>query len=493
MDQIPLFVVAAYAVGVTVVGAWFARRTTTGRQWTVAGGGLGAGMLAVGLAGTRIGGAGTYGVAGNVITGGVWNLWWYGAATFAALATVGLFFAHPYRRLRLQTVGEIFWLRFGSRRGQVVTSLSVQTLYLAVNVIEPYVIGAILRSLTGISMAWGVTIGAVVLVSYTALGGLWGAAATNLIHSIVIIAGFLIVAVLGVRHLGGWNAMSQAIDDRLLAAGTDAASWWSPTGAGWMPIAGMIFAAAIHTPAASIYANFSTAARSSRLLIPGFLLGGLLAGCMPLLAGLIGMQALARFGSDGGLSGYSNITALAVEINPWLGGLALAAVLAAVISSGGPVLLSSATMFVRDWLPASRHWQPDRKLRAYRITTVVYGTLSAALAWIAAREGLSLLNLLLVGYAMVVPPGIAIAFLLYWPRTTEAGAFWGTASGYVAGVAWYLLFYQSTGIDPSHLTTVVPLLVIPLLSLLTRDEPVLLERFHVLLAGGEHPDAPSRG
>jgi len=469
--------VAVYGIAVTAAGAWFATRARTGRQWTVAGGGLGVTMLAVGLAGTRIGGAGTYGVAGNVITGGVWHFWWYGAATFIALATVGLFFARAFRRLRLQTVGELFWLRFESRRGQAITSLCVQTLYLAVNVIEPYVIGAILRSLTGISMAWAVAIGAVVLVSYTAAGGLWGAAVTNLIHSIVIITGFLAVALLGVRHLGGWEAMTAAIDERLLASGIDGAGWWDPVGGGLLPIAGMLFAAAIHTPAASIYVNFSTAARSSRALVPGFLLGALLAGCMPILAGIIGMQALARYGTGAGLSGYTNITALAVEINPWLGGLALAAVLAAVISSGGPVLLSSATMFVRDWLPASRGWTSERRLRAYRITTVVYGALAAVLAWFAARAGLSLLDMLLVGYAMVVPPGIAVACILYWRRTTEAGAFWGIAIGYAAGVVWYLAFHRSTGIDPSHITTVIPLVVIPVVSLLTRDAPDLEPRF----------------
>jgi len=483
VSTIPIVVIFSYIAGVTAVGAAFARRTTSARQWTVAGGGLGSGMLAVGLAGTRIGGAGTYGVAGDVVVGGVWYLWWYGFATFLALATFGLFFARGYRRLGLQTVGEIFWLRYGSRRSQALTSLCVQTLYLAVNVIEPYVIGAMLQALTGIPMVAGVAIAAVVLVSYTALGGLWGAAATNLIHSVVMLLGFLTVAVLGVEHLGGWAAMADAIDARLAGANRDLAAWWSPVGAGWVPIFGMIFAAAIHTPAASIYANFSTAARSPRLLLPGFVLGGVLAGLMPMLAGVIGMQAAARYGFDAGLRGYANITAVAIDINPWAGSLALAAVLAAVISSGGPVLLSSATMFVRDWLPVARHWSPDRKLRAYRLTTVVYGVLAAGLAWVAASRAVSLLDLLLVGYAMVVPPAIAVAFVMYWRRTTEAGAFWGTAAGYAAGLVWYAGPYHATGIDPSYVTTLVPLAAVPAVSLLTTDNRERAEAFYARLAG----------
>ncbi len=108
MSSIPLVVVVVYLVGVTALGSLLAKRANTSSGWTIAGGGLGLPMLVAGVAGTRIGGAGTYGVAGNVLSGGIWYLWWYSVATFLALALVGLFFARPYRRLGLQTVGEIF-------------------------------------------------------------------------------------------------------------------------------------------------------------------------------------------------------------------------------------------------------------------------------------------------------------------------------------------------------------------------------------------------
>lgn len=482
--NVPLAVVALYLVAVTLAGSAVARRGDSAREWTVAGGSLGTVMLVVGLAGTRIGGAGTYGVAGDVITGGVWYLLWYAVSTFLALALVGVFFAHTYRALRLQTIGELFWLRFGSRRAQVLTSLCVQTLYLAVNIIEPYVIGTILVSLTGMPVALGVAIGGAVLITYTALGGLRGAAVTNLVHSVVIVVGLTLVAALGVRHLGGWTAMRAAADAQLAAAAVDRTQWWSLTGGGWPAIVGMVFAAAIHTPAASIYANFATAARSRRVLMPGFVLGGLLAGLMPVCAGVIGIQALARYGVASGPSGYASVTAIALEISPWLGGLALAAVLAAVVSSGGPVLLSSATMFVRDWLPQSRDWSQERKLTAYRWTTVIYGAGAAVLAWVAADRGISLLQLLLVGYAMVVPPAIAVAYSLFWPRTTEAGAFWGMLLGYSAGVIWYAGWYASTGLDPSHPTTLVPIVAVPVISLLTRPQEIP-EAFRAALSRAE--------
>jgi SSS family solute:Na+ symporter len=465
---IPIAIIISYLVLVTILGSLLARRVRTSRHWTVAGGGLGAVVLAAGIAGTRIGGAGTYGVAGKVAVGGTWYLWWYAISTFLALGLVGAFFAGPFRRLELQTVGEAFWMRDRSRRNQILTSLCVQTEYFVVNVIEAYVIGVLLHALTGISMFAAVLAAAGILVSYTTLGGLWGAAVTNLVHSAMILIGLLAVVILGIEHLGGWEAMSNQIDQRLVEGGVDVDSWWSPIGVSWVPIIGMIFSAAIHTPAASVYTNFSTAARSERILLKGFLIAGGLAALMPILAGLIGMQTLARYGIDGGLKGYSNITAMALEISPWVGGLALAAILAAVISSGGPVLLSSATMFVRDWLPIGRTGAESELLKAYRVTTVIYGLIAALVAWVVSQTDMSLLDMLLLGYAMVVPPAIAVGYLFYWRRTTENGIFWGMTAGYFLGVLWYAWTrVGGPNIDTSYVTTLVPLAVIPLISIVS--------------------------
>ena len=281
-------------------------------------------------------------------------MWWYGISSFAALVLVGLAFAVPYRRLRLRTVGELFSVRFGSGRCQWLTSLCVQTEYAIINVIEAYVIGVIIGALTPLSMLHGTLIAAVVLSTYVALGGLWGTAVTNVVHCTVILASLLAVGLLGLEELGGWSAVTARVDAQLAMSPDAPAAWWSFAGGGWIAIFAMFFSATIHSPAASIYANYSTATRSERSLVPAYVGAGAIAALMPVLAGLIGILTVARFGTDSGLMGYSNLTTLAAEISPIMGGIALAAVLAAVISSGGPILLSSATMFVSDWIPPQR-------------------------------------------------------------------------------------------------------------------------------------------
>ena len=508
MDGIALTTIIIYLVVATLAGALMSRRAGSSSGWAVAGGGMSTMLVAFGIAGTRIGGAGTYGVAGNVISGGVWNLWWYGINAFLALMIVGLFFGVYYRRFQLHTVGELFTIRFGRRRCQWLTSLCVQTEYVIVNLIEAYVIGIILSTLTPLSMFGGVMVAAVIFASYVSLGGLWGTALTNVIHCTVVLIGLLAVGLMGIEQLGGWNTVTASVDGHLDAASQNPAAWWGFSGAGWLPVFGMFFAAAVHTPAASVYTNYSTAARSERHIAPAFLVAGVIAALMPMLAGLIGVLTTAKYGLDAGLSGYRNLTTLASEISPVVGGVALAAVLAAVISSGGPILLSSATMFVRDWLPSIAGASSDQQLKAYRVTTTIYAFTAALAAWIVATyTSVSILDLLLFGFAMVVPPAVAVGYLIYWPRTTEQGAYWGMVTGYGAGLIWFaliklaLLFELTTpegsglitrllvsgltldgeGIDPSYLTFFVPLFVVPIVSLLTAS-PDGREAFYLRLS-----------
>lgn len=479
-------VIILYIAIFAAFGFYLNRKKTSANDWAIAGSSLGILMIAAGAAGTRIGGAGTYGVAGDVVAEGIGHIW-YSVNSFAALCLVGLFFVIPYRRLKVVSVGQVFDYRFGSYRCQWLTSLCVQAEYLVVNIVEPYIIGSIVSGVTGIPFPIGVAIGGFLIISFTVSGGLKGTAIANIIHCSVIILGLLLVGLVVMSDLGGWGAVVQLTSEQLSKVDADETAWWSFTGIGIATVIAMFISATIHTPAASVYANYASSAKKESYLIPGFFLAGVIAALMPLVAGFIGILTMATYGSESGLSSYLNIAQLAIDSGPILGGIALAAVLAAVISSGAPILLASATMFVNDWVPGSKNFTSDQKLLAYKIVTVVYGTVAALIAWLGNIS--SVLGLVLLGFAMVVPPAVAVAFVLYWRRTSEKAAFWGMATGFAGGAVvwlfntlfdgpenatangfaqwWYeLITYLGEWRDPSFVTLALPLIVIPVVTIL---------------------------
>ena len=113
--NITSLVIILYLGAFVAFGIYLNSKKGSAADWAIGGSTLGILMIAAGAAGTRIGGAGTYGVAGDVIAEGVGHMW-YGVNSFAALFLVGLFFAIPYRRLKVVSVGQVFDRRFGSYR-----------------------------------------------------------------------------------------------------------------------------------------------------------------------------------------------------------------------------------------------------------------------------------------------------------------------------------------------------------------------------------------
>lgn len=481
-----LLIVVGYIVIVTAVGMAFGRRNRNSDDWATGGGGMGLWLIAAGVAGTRIGGVGTYGVASDVMKTGLWNLW-YGINTFLAFALVGFFFIIPYRRLKLITTGEIFVRRFNSKRSRILSSLCVQSEYFIVSVIEPYIIGIMLSAITGIPLVYGIYIGAAIIISYTAMSGIQGAAFTNVIHCSVIILSLSAVAYLAMNNMGGWDALVAKTNTALDTAKIEKDQWWSMTGMGWLPIIAMFFSATIHTPGASVYVNFASSAKNEKILIPAFLLAGLIGAAMPILSGIIGIEAVAQYGADTQLKGYTSITRLATDTGPFLGGLAMAAIMAALISSAGPILLGGATMFVNDWMPNSHKLSPRSKLKTYRIVSILYGLAGAIIASLINFS--SIMGVLLLAFAIVVPPAIAITFVIYWKRTTEQGVFWGMAGGYLAGL---LSWVANTGFDlgpgPAYGTTLLPLVIVPLVSLVTERETELAKAFYLQLKPATPPE-----
>ena len=149
------------------------------------------------------------------------------------------------------------------------------------------------------------------------------------------------------------------------------------------------------------------------------------------------MIALARF------PGLENPelalpTLLAEAFPAWLGGLMLAAIFSAEVSSADAVLFMLSTSVARDLVqPLSRGEMSDRQLlRVTRMTAVLAGVVGVALAvWLQ-----SILSALLIFYSLlVVSLLVPLIAGLYFRRTTAAAATASIVTAVPATLAVHLL------------------------------------------------------
>ena len=197
----------------------------------------------------------------------------------------------------------------------------MQAEYLVVNIIEPYIIGSIVSGVTGIPFPIGVAIGAILIITFTVSGGLKGTAYANIIHCSVVIFGLMLVGLIVMDDIGGWGVVIERASEQLAASEVNETAWWSFTGIGIATIIAMFISATIHTPAASVYANYASSARKESFLIPGFFFAGLIAAACQLLR-FHWDSTMSEYGPESGLTSYLNIAQLAIDVGPILGGIA---------------------------------------------------------------------------------------------------------------------------------------------------------------------------
>ncbi|HEX6361748.1 MAG TPA: sodium:solute symporter, partial [Albitalea sp.] len=108
----------------------------------------------------------------------------FGAAVCLVLAA--LLFARLFYRMNLLTIGDFYKERYG-KPVEVLTSVAIVLSYLGWTSAQLTALGIVFNSLSqgAITLDQGILIGAVVVLIYTTLGGMWAVALTDLFQSVI--------------------------------------------------------------------------------------------------------------------------------------------------------------------------------------------------------------------------------------------------------------------------------------------------------------------
>ncbi len=459
-------------LGLTVlIGLWQARSIKSAQDFAMTK--MSVWRAATFLAGFTMGGASTYGLAGDTVKYGFTYLVWFPASIMTGWWLTGLLFARPYYRLQGVTLPTLLKKRF-DRRTRMATSISTMIYAVFTMLMELYALAAVIRSLLpAITLAQATAISLIVSVASVAFSGMLGSSAANLMHSVMITVTFSVALVILWRLVGGLDvAIEQvtAILPQVAAPGVDRRVWLSATGLG-MGVAGQLWLGkAGRLGGISVISSLSASCSSEEDALKAFLLAGLFSGVAPFMAGLVGILTAALLGPQmANLPAYSSLGMAVTTVSPVLSGVLLAAVAAAILSTFGPLSVVFSSVLIEDIIKEAMPIGERLERKLYPLSIAIVATLCAAYVAIWGIGDI-LPFIYSTAFPCTVPATLVALFGLYSDRTDAAHAFWAIALGVPIALIWGLVLDNPWGIHNLYVAFVVPLFIL-VHSLLASDQP----------------------
>ncbi|WP_311203350.1 sodium/proline symporter PutP [Streptomyces gossypii] len=436
-----------YAAAMIGMGVWAYTRTQTFADFALGGRRLSAFAAALSAGASDMSGWLFLALPGAVYAAGI------GASWIAVGLVVGTYlnwlFVAPRLRTYTERAGNALSLsayleeRFEDRtRALRMVSAAVTVVFFTVYVASGLVAGGLLfEQVFDIRFGLGVTLTALVIVIYSCLGGFLAVSLTHMMQGTLMFLALVVLPVVGIVALGGFGALREALNDKapgLLDVGAEAHytdGQWSAGGSlGAVAIVSLLAWGLGYFGQPHILARFMgirsiRAIPAARRIGTGWaivVLGG---------ATLVGLVGIARIGVPLQDPDTAYIVLSRTLLNPWIAGLILIAVLAAIMSTADSQLLVASVALTEDFYRALL----NRRASDRALVWVARGAVVVAIlvAFVIALRGGGLLSI--VGYAWAgfgAAFGPVVLLSLYWPRMTWAGAMAGIVSGAATVLLW---------------------------------------------------------
>ncbi|MBS4014669.1 MAG: sodium:solute symporter family protein [Bacteroidetes bacterium] len=327
-------------------------------DYLVAGRNLGVIACAVVVASEWLGGMSTIGVSEKSFVSGTMQPILYNISTAIGMIIIGFTVAKHYRKNNVHTVSEMLENLFGPR-ARAISAIAFLFAYIVLAFVQLQTASAVISAMFGLDWFYSVLIASLVITLYTYFGGMHALAITGIIHVIVMFLGIGVAAWIGVSDVGGFavlkeSMVSQGSPENLYNPFSGGLSYaWS------LILGGVLGGMAGQASIQPIFAARTAPIAKKAAIFSAFIIAPF--GIMVALLGLV-----AKTGK------YFNITdatsplwdAATNSINPKmvlptlmtspefihpvLGGIALSGILAAILSTVGPVNFAVVTIATKD-------------------------------------------------------------------------------------------------------------------------------------------------
>jgi len=448
-----------YIAVTLAIGFWTSRRVKTTEDFTLAGKSLPMILVGVTIFATWFGPEFIMGVPGLFVEEGIMGTITDQFGTLLCLFLVGFFYARQLYRMNIVTLSDFFKLRYG-KSVELVTSLIYIYTYFFWIAAQFVALAYLFQSILGISIPFGIFLGAAIVVIYTYIGGMWAVTFTDLLQSTLIVIGLLIVCMNILDETGGlapiFSGQPEGFYNFFPKSGL---SNWSDYIAMWMAFGlGVI-------PAQDLYQRVFSA-KSEKAATNGVFLSALLLftiGVIPLIIGLGAAKLHPELmGNDHGQNLIPDMVAQHTGVPVQM--LFFGALISAILSTSSGAMLSPATIVGENLIkPYAPDISDKRLLLLTRISVIVIALISCLFALNDTNiHGLVVSSAVLIMVCLLAP----LTFGLYWKRATVFGAWLSMISG---ALVWAVSNYMDTIIHPTIYGTLASFIAMVLGSILRPD------------------------
>ncbi|MBK6727067.1 MAG: sodium/proline symporter PutP [Xanthomonadales bacterium] len=423
--------------------AW--RRTTNLKDFILGGRSLGPWVTALSAQATDMSGWLLLGLPGFAYLAGVESAWLVGGLLLGTWLN-WRFVAQPLRE-RTEALGDALTLptyferAFADTRGLIrpLTAFFILVFFVLYASSQFVAAGRLFESLFGLPYAWAVFWGSIVMLAYTFLGGFLAVSWSDVLQGTLMFFALVAVALMGLHVVGGLdglhatlNAFNAELLNPFTTASGEALGWigivsslaWGLGYCGQPHILARFMA--IRDPAQMKIARRVAMGWQVTVLVAAMVIGFTALGALPVR--LEGAEAEKAF-----------LHMSAAFFPPWIAGICLAGVLAAIMSTASAQLLLSSAAFAEDFYRGLLHRQagPRELLWVGRLGVLGVAAIAFLIALDPSSTVLSRVGDAWAGFGATFGPAIVLS--LYWKRMTRAGAYAGILVGGITVVAWMML------------------------------------------------------
>ncbi|UJF25248.1 sodium/proline symporter PutP [Suttonella sp. R2A3] len=309
--------------------------------------------------------------------------------------------------------------------------------------------GKLFEVLFGLDYHIAITVGALVVLSYTFLGGYLAVSWTDVIQGMLMIAALIFIPVVAIQFMGGWDetfatlkelsphqlgffhgpvnkVVEGSLNINVETAGKAISILTIVSLMAW----GLGYFGQPHILVRMMGINSVTEVKKARWIATGW---SFIAMSMALLVGFIGVV----YFQDHQIADAEYVFILMVQglTHPLVGGLLLAAIMAAIMSTADSQLLVASSALTSDLVRDKI--SEKQSLQLGRLTVVVVALAALFLAWDENSKVLDIVSYAWAGLGSSI--GAVMLVSLTWPKATYQGGIAGVLVGAFVTVGWNYL------------------------------------------------------